>query len=209
MIDTHNLPDKMYNLISEWHIKDNFNQQSLSGSLDDAIVLLVRYNYELWHQEDLARDPNASDSDIARVKRNIDKLNQKRNDMIEQVDEIISDLLVDKKIQLGKDASMNSETPGSILDRLSINMLKIYHMEEQTERKDASQEHIKSCRSKLKILQMQKDDLSQCLNELMEDLIKGNKFFKVYRQMKMYNDPNLNPVLYKKKTKNKEAQDID
>ncbi len=209
MIDTHNLPDKMYNLISEWHIKDNFNQQSLSGSLDDAIVMLVRYNYELWHQEDLARDPNASDSDIARVKRNIDKLNQKRNDMIEQVDEIISKLLSDKNIQLSKNASMNSETPGSIIDRLSINMLKIYHMEEQAERKDASQEHIENCRSKLKILQMQKDDLFRCLNELIDDLIKGNKFFKVYRQMKMYNDPNLNPVLYKKKTKNKEAEDID
>jgi len=209
MIDTHNLPDKMYNLISEWHIKDNFNQQTLREGLDDAIVMLVRYNYELWHQEDMARDPNASDSDIARVKRNIDKLNQKRNDMIEQVDEIISVLLSDKNIQLSNSATMNSETPGSIIDRLSINMLKIYHMKEQTERKDASQEHIEKCRSKLKILQMQKDDLSRCLNELMEDLIKGNKFFKVYRQMKMYNDPNLNPVLYKKKTKNKEAQDID
>ncbi|MEC9491606.1 DUF4254 domain-containing protein [Flexistipes sp.] len=198
MIDTNNLADKMYKLISEWHIKDNFNQQSLNSSLDDAIVLLVRYNYELWHQEDIARDPNANDSEIAQVKRNIDKLNQKRNNMIEEVDEIISELLSEKVIELSENASMNSETPGSIIDRLSINMLKIYHMEEQTERKDATAEHIKSCKSKLKILQMQKDDLSKCLNELMEDLIKGNKFFKVYRQMKMYNDPNLNPVLYKK-----------
>jgi len=200
MIDTHNLADIMNKLISEWHIKDSFNQQSLSNSLDDAIVLLVRYNYELWHQEDIARDPNANDTEIAQVKRNIDKLNQKRNNMIEHVDEIISELLADKSIQLNKNASMNSETPGSIIDRLSINMLKIYHMQEQTERNDATTEHIKSCKSKLKILQMQKDDLSKCLNELMEDLIKGNKFFKVYRQMKMYNDPNLNPVLYKKES---------
>lgn len=95
---------------------------------------------------------------------------------------------------------MNSETPGSIIDRLSINMLKIYHMKEQTQRTDASQKHIESCRQKLNILEIQKGDLSVCLTELMNDLLKGTKYFKVYRQMKMYNDPNLNPVLYGKKS---------
>jgi len=201
MIELHNLADKMYRFISDWHIEDNFHIGSLSNSLEDAVVLLLRYNYELWHQEDIARDPKATDTEIARVKRNIDKLNQKRNDMIEKVDEKISDILSDKNIEVSKDATMNSETPGSIIDRLSINMLKIYHMQEQTQRTDASQKHIESCRQKLNILEIQKKDLSICLAELMNDLIKGTKYFKVYRQMKMYNDPNLNPVLYGKKNR--------
>lgn len=201
MIELHNLADKMYRFISDWHIEDNFHIGSLSSSLEDAVVLLLRYNYELWHQEDIARDPKATDTEIARVKRNIDKLNQKRNDMIEKVDEKISDILSDKNIEVSKDATMNSETPGSIIDRLSINMLKIYHMQEQTQRTDASQKHIESCRQKLNILEIQKKDLSVCLAELMNDLIKGTKYFKVYRQMKMYNDPNLNPVLYGKKNR--------
>jgi len=199
MIETQKLADKMYKLIADWHIKNNFNADTLKGSIEDAIVLLLRYNYELWHQEDIARDPKATDTEIARVKRNIDKLNQKRNDMIEKVDEKISDILSDKNIEVNKDATMNSETPGSIIDRLSINMLKIYHMKEQTQRTDASQKHIESCRQKLNILEIQKGDLSVCLTELMNDLLKGTKYFKVYRQMKMYNDPNLNPVLYGKK----------
>jgi len=199
MIETQKLADKMYKLIADWHIKNNFNADTLKGSIEDAIVLLLRYNYELWHQEDIARDPKATDTEIARVKRNIDKLNQKRNDMIEKVDEKISDILSDKNIEVNKDATMNSETPGSIIDRLSINMLKIYHMKEQTQRTDVSQEHIESCRQKLNILEIQKEDLSVCLTELMNDLLKGTKYFKVYRQMKMYNDPNLNPVLYGKK----------
>jgi len=201
MIETHSLADKMFQFISEWHIKDNFNSDKLEGSLEDAIILLLRYNYELWHQEDIARDPKATDTEIARVKRNIDKLNQKRNDMIEKVDEKISDILSDKNIEVNKNATMNSETPGSIIDRLSINMLKIYHMKEQTQRTDVSQEHIESCRQKLNILEIQKKDLTVCLTELMNDLVHGAKYFKVYRQMKMYNDPNLNPVLYGKKKK--------
>lgn len=199
MINTENLAEKMYNNISEWHKTDNFIHETTNTSLNNLITLLGRYNYELWHQEDIARDTNATDSEIAQVKRNIDKLNQNRNDMIEKVDEKISEILTEKGVKVSANAKMNSETPGSIIDRLSINMLKIYHMEEQTEREDASAGHIENCKQKLQILEIQKKDLSACLSELIEDLKSGKKYFKVYRQMKMYNDPNLNPVLYRKK----------
>lgn len=198
MIRTENLAAKMYNYITEWHKRNNFVYDKIDNSLEDLINLLVRYNYELWHQEDIARDPAAKDAEIAQVKRNIDKLNQKRNDMIEKVDEKISEILSENKITFNDNATMNSETPGSIIDRLSINMLKIYHMKEQTERSDASGEHIESCKQKLAVLEIQQKDLSTCLNELIDDLKTGKKYFKVYRQMKMYNDPNLNPVLYAK-----------
>lgn len=198
MIEVNNLVENIYKYIEKWHIEDDFSGHDAGDSLEDLITLLIRYNYELWHQEDIARDPDAVDSEIARVKRNIDKLNQKRNDMIEQVDEKISETLYSRNISLTENARMNSETPGSIIDRLSINMLKIYHMLEQTLRSDASQQHIEKCKQKLSILEIQKKDLSNCLTELLEDLEKGDRFFKVYRQMKMYNDPALNPVLYSK-----------
>ena len=121
------------------------------------------------------------------------------NDMIEQIDHYLVNFLKSEKVIYLPDVEMNSETPGSIIDRLSINALKIFHMEEETKREDADNEHIKKTKEKLSILVEQRTDLGQCLSKLLEDLFKGEKFLKIYRQMKMYNDESLNPVLYKKR----------
>ena len=156
-----------------------------------------RYNYDLWQQEDLARDPDASDATIAQVKRKIDQLNQQRNDQIEKLDTL---LLATLPNSVSGCTPFHSETPGNMIDRLSINALKIYHMEKQTQRQSASYEHRMQCMQKLSILKEQRHDLTQCLNELIDDLFSGKKQMKVYYQMKMYNDPSLNPILYNKES---------
>lgn len=163
------------------------------------VTIQHHYNFELWHQEDLARDPDASDQEIAAVKRAIDILNQKRNDMIEMLDSSIISYLRQNALQPRAEAVMNSETPGSIIDRLSINALKIYHMLEETLRMDVDEDHQARCQAKVDILREQRKDLGQCLKELIQDLMQGQKLMKVYYQMKMYNDATLNPILYKKR----------
>ncbi|SVC07216.1 uncharacterized protein METZ01_LOCUS260070, partial [marine metagenome] len=120
-------------------------------------------------------------------------------DEIEKIDEALLDELGQRSIRIMADARLNSETPGSMIDRLSISALKIYHMDEETKRVDASSEHQKNCEAKLMLLQEQRRDLGKCLMEFLEDLVFGRKTLKVYRQMKMYNDSSLNPVLYQKK----------
>ena len=182
-----------------WH--KSFEKIEMSSPLEFTKLVSMQHqiNFELWHKEDLARDPVASDSEIANVKRAIDILNQKRNDFIEQMDQFLVNFLKSEKIKIIKDAEMNSETPGNIIDRLSINALKIFHMEEETKREGVDNIILKSTEEKLEILVEQRRDLGQCLFKLLDDLYKGKKFLKIYRQMKMYNDKNLNPVLYKKK----------
>ena len=128
-------------------------------------------NFELWHQEDMARDPDAPDSRIAKVKRAIDDLNQRRNDMIEQMDQYLLNALQNENIQYIANAEMNSETPGSIIDRLSINALKIYHMGEEIQRLDVTDEHQKKCSGKLSILHEQRNDLKNSLDKLLDDFI--------------------------------------
>jgi hypothetical protein len=183
--------------VSQWHATPH--APSEPGDLTHRTVLLNHFNFALWHQEDLARDPHATDSLIATVKRAIDKLNQQRNDMIEKVDEAL--IIHFSKVKPQPSARLNSETPGSMVDRLSINALKIYHMEEETNRETASPEHRAKCAERLSILRAQRSDLGNCLKEILNDLQQGTKFMKVYRQMKMYNDPTLNPVLYRQSTK--------
>lgn len=153
-----------------------------------------RFNCLLWDEEDLARRRDVADAEIARNKRAIDGYNQKRNDAIERIDEL---LLLSLAEQGGaKDAKLNSETPGAMIDRLSILSLKIRHMRLQTLRSDVAREHIDSCLQKLNRLNEQRADLASCLDRLLDECSRGESRFKVYRQFKMYNDPALNPALY-------------
>ena len=192
------LLEQQLNEVVQWHVKAP-EPAYVEASYFPNLVSMQHYvNFELWHQEDMARDPDAPDSKIAAVKRAIDVLNQRRNDMIEQMDQYLPDVLQSKNIKYTADAEMNSETPGSIIDRLSINALKIYHMDEEIQRLDVTEEHRKKCSGKLSVLQDQRNDLKKSLETLLADLSSGKKRLKVYQQMKMYNDENLNPVLYQK-----------
>jgi hypothetical protein len=153
-----------------------------------------RANYDLWHQEDAARSPEASDGTIAEVKHAIDRLNQLRNDLVEQIDERLMELAGE---QNGL-APLHSETPGLIIDRLSILALKIYHTGEEAHRLDASERHHERNTNRLEILMQQRTDLALCLDQLWAQVLRGERRFHLYRQMKMYNDPELNPVLYRR-----------
>ncbi len=163
----------------------------------EAIEANHWHNCALWEQEDLARRRNVPDSDIASNKRAIDAHNQKRNDAIERIDEAILGSLEGVKRKNG--ARQNSETAGAMIDRLSILALKIRAMREQTERKDVDRAHLEACSQKLIRLMEQRADLAACLDRLLDEARRGEAFFKVYRQFKMYNDPKLNPALYGEK----------
>jgi hypothetical protein len=147
-----------------------------------------------WHLEDIIRKPEINPAEGIAIKRRIDSSNQDRTDRVEKIDDYFLDQF--KNVSYKVDARMNSETPAWLLDRMSILLLKIYHMKEQTERKDAGADHIARCKAKLATLMEQKNDMREAFNELIEDIQHGNRKFKVYRQMKMYNDASLNPMLY-------------
>jgi len=153
-----------------------------------------RCNCLLWDEEDLARRTNVPDSEIAANKRAIDGYNQKRNDAIERIDEQLLRTL--DAVTRRPGARMSSETAGAMIDRLSILSLKIHHMRLQTERGDVDRAHIDACRAKLARLAEQRDDLARCLDRLLDEASRGESYFRVYRQFKMYNDPKLNPALY-------------
>lgn len=156
-----------------------------------------QFNYQLWHEEDIARCPEVSDARIAGVKRAIDRFNQQRNDWIEKIDEALLALLADEAILPRSGARLNTETPGSAIDRLSVMSLRIYHFEEQRVRSDVDDKHRANVAERLARCRLQHADLSQSLGELLDDIWSGRKLLKVYRQMKMYNDPSLNPYLYR------------
>jgi len=149
-----------------------------------------------WHLEDIIRDPNIDPVEALKLKRRIDASNQDRTDMVEYIDSYFLDLYKDVKMK--EDTPLNTETPAWAFDRLSILQLKIYHMEQEVKRTDVSEEHIQKCNDKLDVLLQQEIDLSSSIEQLLLDFAAGRKKMKVYKQMKMYNDPNLNPVLYKK-----------
>jgi hypothetical protein len=156
-----------------------------------------QYNYLLWHEEDVARSPDVGDKRVAEVKRAIDRYNQQRNDAIERIDEALLTSLAHAAVRPLPDARMNTETPGAAIDRLSIMALRIYHFEEQAARSDVDAMHRQKVDERLARCRLQQVDLSTSLGELLDDLHAGRKLLKVYRQMKMYNDPTLNPYLYR------------
>jgi Protein of unknown function (DUF4254) len=164
-----------------------------------AVCQQHQFNFLLWHEEDIARSPEVGDKRIASVKRAIDRYNQQRNDWIEKIDEELVQLLAAEGVLPRTDARLNTETPGSAIDRLSIMSLRIYHFEEQLEREDVDRLHVAKVGERLDRCRLQHADLGQSLGELLEDIFAGRKLLKVYRQLKMYNDPTLNPYLYRQR----------
>jgi hypothetical protein len=192
------LPEVLDHCIAFWHM-DSPENDPPDLTLNPIALELARRNYLLWHEEDKARRTDVDDSIIATVKRNIDRFNQQRNDLIELLDEmILKEITVAAK---GSADNINSETPGSIVDRISILSLKIYHMDEDGRRCDISSEHRQRSLNRLEVLNQQRSDLFGALVQLLDDYVEGRKLMKLYKQFKMYNDPTLNPELYRiKKT---------
>jgi hypothetical protein len=181
--------------IADWH-KEPSSSSDLWPHELRSLLDLHRANYDLWHEEDKARDPNATDAAIAQVKRNIDRFNQQRVDSLEQFDAMLFQLLAEYGLP-NPAAPLHSETPGMMVDRLSILSLKLYHTQVEIDRANATVEHKDRNRERLEILNQQRADLADCLNALWQQVLDGQRRFKLYRQLKMYNDPTLNPVIRK------------
>ncbi|PYY09806.1 MAG: hypothetical protein DMG61_22650 [Acidobacteria bacterium] len=178
-------------LTARWHSDPNAG----SGSgLETLVIEQHRQNFALWHEEDRARAPLASADEIAQTKRAIDALNQVRNDLVEAIDREL--LLQLETTGVKFSGELHSETPGMIIDRLSILSLKIFHTREQIERNDVESAHVERNQERLEVLIRQRQDLAECLTALWRDVQQGRRHFKLYRQLKMYNDPALNPAIY-------------
>jgi hypothetical protein len=192
--------DVFESVIEEYHIINSVDQAFKNPFSENSFEhLLYRKNWidtVQWHYEDLIRDPNIDPIKGMELKRKIDASNQDRTDMVEYIDSYFLNKY--KNIEALKNAEVNSESPAWAIDRLSILALKIYHMKEEVSRNDASKKHKTLCNTKLNILLEQKTDLSKAIDLLLENISKGIKFMKVYKQMKMYNDEELNPILYMK-----------
>ena len=186
--------------IHDYHVKDNIDTPICNpfdkGTIENRLYLKCWIDTVQWHFEDIIRDPEIDPVEALALKRRIDKSNQDRTDLVEQIDSYFRELY--KEVKVDADARINTESPAWALDRLSILALKIYHMKEQAERTDATPEHVAKCKAKLSVLLEQQQDLSTAIDQLLEDIAAGRKYMKVYRQMKMYNDVDTNPVLYKK-----------
>ena len=192
MIDVNLILEQQNESIRKWHTELILTQEGLPWKL---IEENNQYNFLLWHEEDIARIKEIELSRIVEAKRNIDQYNQLRNNAIEKIDDwILSQLNSNTSFDL----PMHSETPGMMIDRLSIMSLKKYHMLEETVRENATEEHKSNCSKKVSVLTEQIDDLSNCLKTILDKIVNGQLKFKVYRQFKMYNDPSLNPQLYKR-----------
>ena len=190
-------------VIEKYHVI-NTVEQPFENPYDNETQLLEHLLYRKcwidtvqWHYEDIIRDPEIDPVSALKLKRQIDASNQDRTDMVEYIDSYFLDKY--KDVGVKETATINTESPAWAIDRLSILALKIYHMNEEATRDDASQEHQMACQAKLDILLEQRVDLSSALNQLLEDIENGDKYMKVYKQMKMYNDDELNPVLRGKK----------
>ena len=188
-------------VIQEYHKYDDVNHPVNNpyapGQIEHLLYLKNWIDTVQWHFEDIIRIPDIDPAEALLLKRRIDASNQERTDMVEYIDSYFLDKY--KDVQVKPDAKINTESPAWAIDRLSILALKIYHMRQETLRTDVSDEHRAACRKKLDILLEQRVDLSTGIDELLADIEAGDKYMKVYKQMKMYNDPNLNPELYGKK----------
>lgn len=186
-------------VIDQYHINNDVDSSHVNPyNLDTLEYLLFEkcwIDTVQWHLEDLIRNPNIDSNKGLELKHRIDKSNQNRTDIVERVDDYYFSIF---KNTSEKDSKINTESPGWVVDRLSILNLKIYHMNEQVQRENVTAEHILNCKKKMVVLQNQRIDLSNSFDELLEEYKEGIKKMKVYRQMKMYNDSNLNPELYRK-----------
>jgi hypothetical protein len=187
--------------INDYHLTDNVDTTIRNpydrDSIEYSLYLKCWIDTVQWHLEDIIRDPHINPQDALSMKRRIDRSNQDRTDLVEDIDSYFRQTY--SNVTPLPDARLNTESPAWAVDRLSILALKIYHMREQVERQDASEEHRAKCQAKLNVLLEQQVDLSTAIDQLLEDIEQGRKYMKVYRQMKMYNDPSTNPVLYNKK----------
>ncbi|NKI26829.1 DUF4254 domain-containing protein [Arenibacter sp. 6A1] len=183
--------------IQKYHIKDDVNQPFENPyPQDDIAHLLYRKNWidtVQWHYEDIIRDPQIDPVAALKLKRQIDASNQDRTDLVEYIDSYFLNKY--KAVKKQDNATINTESPAWAIDRLSILALKVYHMQEEVDRTDASEGHIAKCTEKLNVLLEQRKDLSTAIDQLLTDIEAGAKYMKVYKQMKMYNDDELNPVL--------------
>lgn len=185
--------------VEDYHKTDNVNTP-ISNPYEERSIEFFLYlknwiDTVQWHYEDIIRDPQIDPVAALDLKRKIDKSNQDRTDLVEMIDSYFLDKY--KNVKIKENATINTESPAWAIDRLSILMLKIYHMRIEAERTDVSDSHREQCNKKLQVLLEQQKDLSTAIEQLINDIESGNKYMKVYKQMKMYNDPNLNPVLYK------------
>lgn len=183
-----------------YHVSDNVDAAPDNpfeeGTIEHKLYRKNRIDAVQWHLEDIIRDPRISPGEALKIKRRIDKSNQDRTDLVEQIDDWLNDKY--KHVTVLPDATINTESPAWAVDRLSILILKIYHMRQEAGRTDATPEHVARCKAKLDVLLEQRTDLATAIDQLIADIEQGRKYMKVYRQMKMYNDESLNPVLYRK-----------
>ena len=186
--------------INDYHLTDDVNtpihNPYVKDSIEYSLYLKCWIDTVQWHYEDIIRDPHIDPLEALALKRKIDRSNQDRTDLVDEIDSYFRTEY--SHVVPMPAARLNTESPAWAVDRLSILALKIYHMQEQVNRQDAEPAHIQKCQAKLNVLLEQQKDLSLAIDQLLEDIEAGRKYMKVYRQMKMYNDPETNPILYKK-----------
>ena len=188
-------------VVNDYHKVDDvdapINNPFAPMTIENILYLKNWIDTVQWHLEDIIRNPEIDPIEALAIKRRIDKSNQDRTDLVERIDSYFLEKYKDTKIK--QSAIINTESPAWAIDRLSILALKIYHMQIEAEREDADKDHKAACQEKLAVLLEQRTDLSTAIDQLLTDIENGDRYMKVYKQMKMYNDPNLNPILYQKK----------